>query len=485
MKLIQFVSKSVNRGFGVVFLFLISVSLIRFAIKSSQYTSFFMPVLIAAMAGIVVGILFCLKRAEKYLADAALKNPSLHKRIFIALPLILLTVQIIFACSIDFTPKNDLSYICSAAENYLRLGPEHIYDDLPEYHQTYFSIYPNNHCIFMIVLGLYKISYSVTGEISNTLPIALNIAALNISFILMCMTARIMYKPEKAVICALRGLMFTPLLTYVCIFYTDTIAMPFITGAIYLYVKFRHIRPENNSILKSTSLIVMLGLLIAVGYKIKGNAVILLAAILIDMILRRRRSITEKLLYIVILAVVFVLVTAIISNAALKVLNISPEELELHKFPLVHWIMMSADGRGGYQAQDYYYTKSFEGYDAKISADLSRLGEKIKSQGFFGFMAHLVNKLAYTWGDGSFMQAYYNDCGKVFNGIVIYISQIFHFTLLTKMAESFIKRRNAPVDACTDAFFLKMCLAGLTLFLLIWEARCRYLINFFALFALI
>lgn len=52
MKLIQFVSKSVNRGFGVVFLFLISVSLIRFAIKSSQYTSFFMPVLIAAMAGI-------------------------------------------------------------------------------------------------------------------------------------------------------------------------------------------------------------------------------------------------------------------------------------------------------------------------------------------------------------------------------------------------------------------------------------------------
>ena len=40
-------------------------------------------------------------------------------------------------------------------------------------------------------------------------------------------------------------------------------------------------------------------------------------------------------------------------------------------------------------------------------------------------------------------------------------------------------------EAAKETFVLRLTLMGLTLFLLIWEARIRYLISFMCLFALI
>ena len=60
-----------------------------------------------------------------------------------------------------------------------------------------------------------------------------------------------------------------------------------------------------------------------------------------------------------------------------------------------------------------------------------------------------------------------------------------HFTLLLSMARSFLTKRKLADDALSASFVLKIILMGLVVFLLLWEARCRYLVSFFFLFALL
>ena len=157
-------------------------------------------------------------------------------RIFAVMALALLAVQIIFAACSHFTPINDLSYICTSAKNYILMGADTIYEGLPSRHQEYYAVYPNNHLLFLIVLALYKIQYALTGHITNVLPTAFNLIGLNASYILMYMCARVIYKPSKALLCAVRGLLFTPLMTYVMYFYTDALGMPWLTGALFLLI---------------------------------------------------------------------------------------------------------------------------------------------------------------------------------------------------------------------------------------------------------
>lgn len=65
------------------------------------------------------------------------------------------------------------------------------------------------------------------------------------------------------------------------------------------------------------------------------------------------------------------------------------------------------------------------------------------------------------------------------------IAEILHVSILFEIVQGYIGKRKDVNEAACGNFFLKICLAGLFIFLLIWEARCRYLISFMPLFALI
>jgi len=149
-------------------------------------------------------------------------------------------------------------------------------------------------------------------------------------------------------------------------------------------------------------------------------------------------------------------------------------------------VMMSADGDGGYHYTDFSYTKSHYGYENKIKADEERLSEKLDEQGVLGFVHHLVIKLTYTWKDGTYMTGYYYSETPFFNSMLFYfIAEVMHFTLLITVCRGYLSKYASEDDALSQSFFLKVTLMGLLAFLLIWEARCRYLVSFFLLFALI
>lgn len=386
----------------------------------------------------------------------------------------LLVLQTAFVLFQDFTPKNDLLYVCQGAENLVTGNP--LYDNIPEIHRHYFSVYPNNHMLFTVIYGLYKAEYLFTGNITNTLPVIFNIISLNLSYILMYKTARLMYTPEKSLVCAVRGLMFTPLITYAAFFYTDSMSMPWITGALYLYMKWR--TSDSDSMKKDIFNMALCGMILAIAYKLKGSAVIFIPAVIADMIFCRRKN---SLINFSVLMTVFVIFCIVLSGISKSIIGVDCAELERYRFPLVHWVMMSADGRGGYCAEDFRYTLSFNGYDSKINADICRLSEKLSAEGVSGFFGHLFQKLSYTWRDGTYMAGYYNKYGFLRSYGFYIFTALCHFTMMSGIVRRYVSGK----DKSDCEFMPKIMLVGLAVFLMIWETRCRYLVSFFALFALI
>lgn len=482
----NFIGKAVNAGFGAFFAFIILSSLYSLMQTSSEH-SIYGPFFVFLTALLAAGLCSALNTATRRLEKKNISDKQCLK-IFAALAALLLISQIIFAACVDFTPRNDLKYVFTAAKNYILDGPQALHNGLPERHLNYFYVYPNNHSLFLIVLALCRIEYFVTGEITCALPIAFNIISLNLSYIFMYKCARLMYTPQKALMCAVKGLLFTPLITYTVFFYTDSIAMPWLTAAIYIYLKQRKGSEAENpySLKKQLGLLALCAVVLAVAYKIKGSAVILIPAIIIDLIIRSvNHKNVKALIPFAAFIPVFFAISAIISSLGISVMKLSPDKLYEYRFPSVHWVMMSADNKGGYQREDFEYTKSFTGIDNKTSADIARLSEKLERQGFSGFISHLHKKLDYTWKNGTYMAGYYINCKPMDEPPLLFLFMLTHITLLFSMCRSFLTKISSKDDALSQSFILKILLIGLTVFLMLWEARCRYLVSFFALFALI
>lgn len=472
----KYLSKGINLGFGTAFFIGILCAVVNMYFICSKHSNLAALAVITVLLSAII-ICYTLSKLEKYLEN----TKSLCRRIMICLPILLLAFQILFVIAFDFTPKNDLSYICKGAENYVKYGVDSIYNGLPERHQHYFAVYPNNHMLFMLVAGLYKLTYVLTGEISNFLPTLINVLSLNIAYIFMLKTANLIYKPERAVICGLRGLMFTPIITYATFFYTDSLAMPFVSAAIYFYIKSR--RESNTK--KSLLFLTLCGAITALGYEMKGSLIILLSAILFDLLLHRY-GVKAVAARAGTMLITFTVLATVISTFAAGMLNISKEEKCRYEFPEIHWVMMSADGKGGYNAEDFLFTKSYDGYENKVTADMDRLVEKLKTQGVVGFGSHILKKIGYTWSNGTYMVPYYNQDSKFLNSTgFMAVAEILHFSVLFMTLRGFIYRRKFDNDVISENLFLKICLVGLFVFLLIWESRCRYVVSFFSLFSLI
>ncbi|MDE7226173.1 MAG: hypothetical protein K2N49_04880, partial [Ruminococcus sp.] len=225
--------------------------------------------------------------------------------------------------------------------------------------------------------------------------------------------------------------------------------------------------------------LIICGIILGAGFKMKGNTGVLLVAVLVDFFVSDSGfNIKETAKKITAVLIPFISVSRMISEICIKILNISRDALRECKFPLIHWIMMSADGRGGYNSEDFLYTQSFSGTD-KVSADLARLTLKLKNQGLFGFLAHLADKIAYTWENFTFMAGYYYN-GSFSSPVFSVTAFVCHFTVIFSILLSMNNNKNTA-----RTFLFRLSLFGICIFLLIWETRCRYLVNFFPVFMLI
>lgn len=229
-----------------------------------------------------------------------------------------------------------------------------------------------------------------------------------------------------------------------------------------------------------------------IGYKIKGSVIILIPAFLIYFIVFTKKFNILKHICQFSLFLAGCVIMSVLSGIVIGSFNIAEkEELEEIQFPPTHWIMMGLHGRGNYNSDDFWFTVNSGNYEQKKKANIEEIKKRVSDYGLYGNIEHLAVKLSWTWWDGTYMIGYYIKKGsdsmlrnfichsKTFK---IYCT-VFHVSLLFSIIYSFI--RGAFSKRINREILLKIIFCGIYFFLVIWESRSRYLVNFTPFFLMI
>ena len=456
--------------------------LFSFAIASVFIKSFQMSRLLFAIA-FAVTLVGGFSLLQHVLQEKTRKQID---HIFLGIAAVVFVAQLLCAYFLYAPPIHDLNYLNSAAKEFCLTGDRaDLYQDLPERHQHYFAVYPNNHALLIWLMMVYRISYALTGTMSIAVPIFLNVIGLSISYHFLYRIAKMIFRNKVTpLFCAILGGLFSVFYTYTPYFYTDSSSMPLVMGAIYLFLK----AMEQSTWKQWLPRLVACGVLVALGYKVKGSVVILVPAFLLYACCMGVRKNWKKATAFL----SFVGIGAVICSGVLGAVPITDqEELQAYQFPTIHWIMMGLEGNGGYHEEDFFYTKQSGDYEQKKEADWIRLKERVQKMGAAGMIQHVREKLAYTWGDGTYYIKTYlrNGTPNALRNFVLHsrafsdYCAIFHETMLFFLFLAFFS------GICSDKIgaelLLKIILCGVFSFFLLWEARSRYLVNFTPVFLLL
>ena len=400
---------------------------------------------------------------------------------------VIFLIQLVFAFCLRMEPITDIAFVEGYAKEIAGSGS---FDCIKSgFNDFYIVEYQNNLMYLLIMTGIYKLTYLLSGSFSQTPVIVLNTIALNVSVLLTVLTAKTIFGRRKAILTLILCAMFAPYYSYGAYYYTDSFSIPFVIGSLYCFVVAVKCVSRKKIILFALS-----GALCYIGFQIKGSVAVFLIAVLIYLVLQFgiKRAVKFVLPFVLSFVLLFGSFTAVI-----KASNIIPEELsERYQYPLTHWVMMGVNNVGGYERADSRYTASFPSKEEKIEANKELIHERLREQGFFGHLFHIGNKAVWTWMDGTYYIGYYLDNNVHwtplhewihFDGRYRFIYYAwcggYQMFLILMMAYTGLTAcRRLKTDIMT---LLRITVFGLWLFLLIWETNSRYPFNFSPLFMLL
>lgn len=359
---------------------------------------------------------------------------------------------------------------------------------IPEEHFDYFSNFPHN--LFIVKISQAALTIGKFFGLTNFLSYYQILMILNTFFIDIAIILGILclkrFFGKEAILpgTLLFGIMSVPIMLYIPICYTDTFSMPFIMAIFYLLLWGR----DNLPLLGKKQYIIygiVLGLLTFVAMSLKITALILVIAASIFFLPKIKKKFAPILISATLVVVPF---WAIWSGYENSVLDSS------RRVPLTHWIMMGLSGNGNWNQQDYSETfATINNHEDVVQKNLNTISERFDTLGFNGYMSVLGQKISTTWGDGTFYAPYKLMLGnnnqtqlhKVFTAGTSYSKQTYKILnivwLTALLLICFYSIKNIFKDE--DIFFniIKLAIVGLFIFLLIWETRSRYVINYLPL----
>ena len=240
----------------------------------------------------------------------------------------------------------------------------------------------------------------------------------------------------------------------------------------------------------------------SIGYKMKGSLGIpfLVCAVYLLLKLNWKKSIPALLCFILVFTANLKIFTKSFNYLGI----VNEERLYKSEFPFEHWVAMGLVEPGGFYAPDFEHTLSLENSKvkkeecAKLVKD--RINDRLKKRTMY---KHIKSKKDYIWSEADYhvsLQVYeyplnplrfglenYNRLvhpnskiynlfkkGKMENDFFITYTKCFHLTFFIMMFIGAIKRILIPkVD---ERLIYQEITLGIALFLLIWEARSRYLL---------
>ncbi|MGM9987209.1 MAG: glycosyltransferase family 39 protein [Bacillaceae bacterium] len=410
-----------------------------------------------------------------YSIDRCLNKLSVKKLKYITVSAFFLFIILLLVFAIVFTVKPgwDFGVIVNAGMN-VALGDE----ALGEY---FYNRYPNNIGITILLGYIFKLVHVLTDDSFGFLDIgiAFNLFMIILAVILLYLFIYQTFGFVKATLFSIFMLFITPLYAYAPIVYTDTMTMVFPIAILLLLSK-----GVNSTSKFAWFYYVGIGLVAAIGTILKMNISIMLIAVIIYVFFTNRLLVGLKKLVDILVPFLIVM---ILSQQYLS--NFIPIPYKEAGLPSTHWIMMGLKSPyGGYSSEDVHFSNEFrlrEGKQATKQANIKMIQERLKKYGVTGYIHFLNNKIAYTWGDGTYFAPKKLAVNPVKvsklhpyiigsqNGVFTYISQFSHVVMLLCILISSVRLFIIPNHFSK---VIHICLFGVFLFLILWETRSRYLV---------
>ena len=267
-------------------------------------------------------------------------------------------------------------------------------------------------------------------------------------------------------------------------FYTDALSMLFPVLTYWLYLLAR----KQARLPVRIALYVLMGVVAAIGIRIKPTVGIVLVAIGISAFFtwNWKRALCMAL-------VVLLIVAASQANLESTIYqHLDRETAQRMRTPILHWVMMGLAGSGAYNSQDYAFTRSFEDLAERDAALKQRILERIQALGPSGIVHLFTRKSDICFGDGTYGLS---DClgGRRERDTFLHsflLSEGEHYELYRHLCMGALLAMYLLmiVSAIQEVFRAdspslyqitpRLAVFGLLLFLLWWEARWRYFSNY-------
>lgn len=424
-----------------------------------------------ALAPLLLGAAWLARRFEGHVTDKALGWAAVGA--FAAL----LLAQLAVAWLLPVEPSWDFGAVYVSAREYVEGVGISTY-------LHYFERFQNNTGLLVWEILLFK-ALRLLGAASPQADLwagmLMNIAVIDAAILFALLFCRRVWGNGRALLLLLLCLLFTPYILYAPIFYTDSMSMLFVTLPLYLLSLYKgQEKPWARLGLGAAT-----GVLLAFGTKVKGSVAVLLVALVLYALF----NLSWKRLLGLLLAVLipFGAFTVFFDWQVRSRGIIDPASAYQHQFPTEYWLYMGLQGDGGFSKDDFDYMYSLEDVGQRREAARAGIAQRLREYGLAGVAEHLTKKAAYTFGDGTCFIWVQLRRQPLYEGRIGRLSQeaqpfyraqdAYQALLLVCILLALVKGL-LSAEGLDWAALLAVSLFGLALFLMMWETRSRYLLNF-------
>lgn len=444
---------------------------------------------------LIIGILIALKKLLKNKKDKVQKIVSKIESkstlIIVILFILLIIFQALMIRNLYFETKWDLEHVIGTVRNFLETG---VFDN-HEYigNHPYFSIYPNNlfltnaFCLIGKMVMIFFEEKYVYGALVIIGTVLVDIAGILTVKTIGNFTDKKIFK----IIGMLGFMTFIGVSPWILVPYSDTYSIMFPIAVLYNYTK------KDKKLYNY----LLIGIFSYIGYLIKPTAIIVLIAIVIIELFKLLANITtikenrlkraKKVAKNIIFVFLGVVLVFLLEFGLSRLTNYQAEKK--YEISFYHYLMMgiNEETTGAYNGDDVLDSISQNSYEERIDYNKKVFLERLKSMSAKDLAKFYTKKMLVNYNDGTLAWGreggfydivnnkddrlanimknfYYND------GSLFYIfTNIMQFIWIFIIVFTFICAILKKFDKNISVIFLS--LIGLTLFVLLFEARARYL----------
>lgn len=365
----------------------------------------------------------------------------------------------------------------------------------------YFEINPNNLLLTLLLALYYKVILFLGFTDLAKASALLNALLLFAGTVLTYNAARMLGGRRIAAVTLLPSTVLLVLSPWAGVLYSDTAGVVFTVLILCLLLAAR----RSAKLAIRVPLWILTGAVAAVGYGVKPTVLICLVAAGITalFLLASRRNTAALLLAITIVGGTFVVSNQLITAAMQRSTAVA---FDLKSTPNAmnpgHFLKVGAQSSqgphgpfyGAYNEADYLGTLAVQGTDEKLRHGIDAYVERVSEMGPGGYLSFLSNKLAWITGDGSFfswgegrmngdtflskepadrpIQDLFGNTRPHFQWMLS-LWQGTWFAVLALVAVPLVLRTSRLLHPELTA--MRIALLGLLVFLLLFEARARFL----------